>query len=512
MITKTYGGTIYGVEAQIISIEVNIVSGTKFFIVGLPDSAIKESEQRIESVLKQIGKKMPRQRVIVNLAPASLRKEGAAYDLPIALAILHASGQAHLPSLQDYVILGELSLDGTLRPVRGVLPIAAKARKKKFKGFVLTKANAHEAAIVNQLEVIPVHHIREAIDFFSQKKRIAPLRVDTRTLFQKQSNQYELDFSDVKGQMRVKRSMEVAAAGGHNLLMVGPPGAGKSMVAKRLPSILPPLSLQESLETSTIYSVVGQLAQHETLIKQRPFITPHHTISDVALVGGGSIPRPGQISLAHNGVLHIEEAPEFKRATLEVLRQPLEDRSITITRSKLSLQFPANFMLVVSMNPCPCGYYTHPQKQCTCSTSVRKKYISKISGPLLDRIDIQTQVNPVSLTDISSLPSTKDSHTMRASVTKARERQARRFQKYPQIHSNAMMPPKLIQHFCDLPPATHALLKEVMQKLQLSARAYHSICKVARTIADLADSETILEQHVAEAVLYRSLDRAQWGE
>ena len=512
MIAKTYSSTVYGVEAQIISIEVNIVNGTKFFIVGLPDNAIKESAYRIESVLKQIDKRMPRRRLIVNLAPASLRTEGAAYDLPIALSILQASNQATLENLQEYIIMGELALDGHLRPVCGVLPIAIEARKRNFKGFILPKANANEAAIVEGIPIIPLTHITEAIAFLSGQKDIPPVTVDTRSIFQHSANVYDLDFADVRGQLMPKRSVEIAAAGGHNLLMIGPPGAGKTMLAKRIPSILPPLTLEEALETSKVYSVLGQLVGREAIITKRPFRAPHHTISDVALVGGGSIPQPGQISLAHNGVLYLDELAEFKRSTIEVLRQPLEDKTIQITRAKISLGFPANFMLISSMNPCPCGYYTHPKKACSCSPFMRKKYINKISGPLLDRIDIHIQVNPVSLEAIASLPPTTNSATIRAKVAKARQIQQKRFLHFPHIHNNSMMSSKLIQTLCPLPKATYQLLKDVMEKFNLSARAYNSICKLARTIADLAESAQIQESHVAEAVAYRSLDQEKWGE
>lgn len=500
-----------GIDATLITIEVNSTRGCMFYLVGLPDSAVKESHQRIISALQVNGYKMPTSNIVVNMAPADIRKEGSAYDLPLAIGLLGASESISSEKFSRYLLMGELSLDGTIQPIKGALPIAIKAREDGFEGLIVPQQNAREAAVVNKLKVYGVSNIKEVIEFFNNERTLEPTLVNTREEFYAQQSKYEYDFADVKGQESVKRALEVAAAGGHNILMIGAPGSGKSMMAKRLPSILPPLSLKESLETTKIHSVAGKLGKDASLISQRPFRSPHHTISQVAMVGGGNYPQPGEISLAHNGILFLDELPEFNRAVLEVLRQPLEDRKISISRIKSSIDYPASFTLVASMNPCPCGYYNHPTKACVCSPGQVQKYLNKISGPLIDRIDIQCEIVPVPFEKISDTQPGESSASIRERVIRARKIQELRYADESNIHCNAQMSSRLLNRYARPDAQGLALLKNAMERLNLSARAYDRILKVARTIADLEGSEEIRSYHLAEAISYRNLDRENWA-
>ena len=511
MLVKVYGAALQGIDATIVTIEVNSSRGIKFFLVGLPDSAVKESHERIHAALQVNGYKYPSCQIIVNMAPADIRKEGSSYDLPLAIGILAATQVVSEEKLSRYLIIGELSLDGSLQPIKGALPIAVEAQAKGYEGVILPKQNAREAAVVDKIKVYGVENLKEVVEFFNNERELIPTEVNTKEEFYQHQSNFPFDFSDVKGQESVKRALEVAASGGHNLIMIGAPGSGKSMMAKRLPTILPPLSLAESLETTKIHSVAGKLGKNTSLIATRPFRSPHHTISQVAMVGGGSNPQPGEISLAHNGILYLDELPEFNRNVLEVLRQPLEDRHITVSRAKYSLDYPASFMLIASMNPCPCGYYNHPTHPCVCSQGEVQRYLNRISGPLLDRIDIQIEIVPVPFEKLSESRCGESSATIRERVIRARNIQAERFANYKGIYCNAQMESKLIHKFAQPDEAGLQILKNAMNRLNLSARAYDRILKVSRTIADMDESEQIKSVHLAEAINYRNLDRENWA-
>ena len=511
MFVKTYAGTVVGIDAVMVTVEADITRGIGMYLVGLPDNAVKESQERIRAAFENSGFRMSGRKIVINLAPADLRKEGSLFDLPIAVALLAASGQIESELVDKYMILGELSLDGTLRPIKGALPLTVRAAQEGLRGVILPEENAREAAVVEGTEVIGVQSLTQVVAFLTGEEAIEPTHLDTTQVFDNESNRFGEDFADVKGQAQAKRALEIAAAGGHNVVMIGAPGSGKTMLARRMPSIMPPMTLSEALETTKIHSVAGKLGSERGLLARRPFRAPHHLTSQVALIGGGTSPQPGEVSLAHNGILFLDELPEFGRNMLEVLRQPLEDKTITVSRAKYSVEYPANFSLIASMNPCPCGYYNHPTKECTCAAGAVFRYMNRISGPLMDRIDLHIEVTPVALEELSSDRVEESSATIRERVIRAREIQTARFEGIEGLHTNAMMNSRMVREYCPLDSAARTLLERAMERLKLSARAYDRIIKVARTIADLAGEAQIAPSHIAEAITYRSLDRESWG-